>query len=190
MAAWDSTGKFNRMRETILNKSNQFGAPWGRALKAVSVIACVLLIAMPCAIVAAVQMPLAAKIITVATSVLIVAGSAGFMVLGFEIENGVLLVKRPGWMTAISLVGLESVEFDPLAMKGAIRVMGNGGLFAFNGLFWSKRFGRFRVYLNDFDRAVILKFADRVVVVAPDDPERFVEACGSLIKSGPLPARV
>ncbi len=64
----------------------------------------------------------------------------------------------------------------PTAMAGSLRIAGNGGLFSFTGWFWSRRLGRYRAFVTDPARSVVLKFSDRTVVVSPDVPEEFVAA--------------
>ncbi|VGO17923.1 hypothetical protein PDESU_06525 [Pontiella desulfatans] len=60
-------------------------------------------------------------------------------------------------------------------MKGSIRLCGNGGLFSFTGLYRNKKLGNYRVFVNDLNRAVVLRFSKRTTVVTPDDPAAFVE---------------
>jgi hypothetical protein len=57
----------------------------------------------------------------------IVAITAAFSVRGYSVRPGVLLIHRPGWTTKILLDGLVSVEADPNATLGSIRVFGMGG---------------------------------------------------------------
>lgn len=97
-----------------------------------------------------------------------------FTVRGYEITPDEILVERLLWRTRLqSRSRLQSAAADPEAMKGAVRIFGNGGLFAFSGLFRSRQLGKFRAYVTDPARAVVLRFPDRVVVVSPSDPERF-----------------
>ena len=51
------------------------------------------------------------------------------------------------------------------------RLCGIGGLFVFCGLFWSRKLGRYRAYITDPRRAVVLRFGNKVVVVTPDEPD-------------------
>ena len=44
------------------------------------------------------------------------------------------------------------------------------------GCFWNRKLGRYRAYVTDPKRAVVLRFDDRVVVVSPDCPAEFVAA--------------
>ena len=68
------------------------------------------------------------------------------------------------------------MEVLPLDMKGSIRLCGNGGIFSFTGLYRSRALGRYRAFVNDLNRTVVLRFANRTAVVSPDDPHVFAEA--------------
>jgi hypothetical protein len=54
-------------------------------------------------------------------------------------------------------------------------LFGNGGFLSTTGMFWNRRLGRYRLLANDMSRAVLLRYADRRVVVAPAHPERFAQ---------------
>jgi hypothetical protein len=101
-----------------------------------------------------------------------------FAVRGFEIHHRELLIQRPLWWTRVPLKGLVSAEADPQAMKGSIRLMGNGGFFAYTGLFRNRKLGKYRAFVTDPSRSVVLKFDDRTVVVSPEDPTAFVRSLG------------
>jgi hypothetical protein len=105
----------------------------------------------------------------------ILVASLFFIVRGYAIEGTDLYVERLVSSTRISLVGLSSVSFEPAACKDSIRVFGNGGLFSFSGLFYSKRLGRFRLFATDLAHAVVLVLPQRTVVVTPEDTLPFIE---------------
>lgn len=44
------------------------------------------------------------------------------------------------------------------------------------GYGWSRSLGRFRAYLNDYKRSVLLEFGDEKIIVGPDNPEEFLES--------------
>ena len=102
--------------------------------------------------------------------------TAALSVRGYAVEPGAVRVLRPGRTTDLSLRGLESVEVDEGAMRRSWRVFGMGGPFALVGWFRSGAVGPFRAYATDPKRAVVLRWADRAVVVTPDDPAAFVAA--------------
>jgi hypothetical protein len=106
----------------------------------------------------------------------IVGITAAFMVRGYSVRPGVLLVHRLGWATRIPLDRLVSVEAEPNATLGSIRVFGIGGAFAFVGRFRNSTLGSYRAYMTDPDFCVVLDFGSEKVVVTPDSPSRFVEA--------------
>jgi Bacterial PH domain len=96
-----------------------------------------------------------------------------FTVRGYAITADEILIERLLWRTRLERARLQSATVDPGALTGAIRLFGNGGLYSFTGLFRSRRLGRFRAFVTDPGRAVVLRFPNRVVVVSPSDPEAF-----------------
>lgn len=144
-----------------------YKAPWGKALKIVSVFATAILLAVAVWPVPGLWwfriLPLA-----------VLAGAVPFVVRGYEIREGALLIRRLWWGTRIELASLQSVQFDTEALKGSLKTCGNGGLFSFTGWFWSRRLGAYRMYVTDLTRPVVLTFAGRRIVVSPEQPEAFV----------------
>jgi len=149
-------------------EQQEFGAPWGRLL-----------------------MGMSGGVVALFVWVLFMSGKTGpalvlfplilllalpFMVRGYVVTEKELVIKRPGWTTRFALEELKSAVVDPDAMKRSIRLCGNGPLFSFTGLYRNKKLGRYRVFVNDLNRVVVLRFAKRTIVVSPDDPEIFVEA--------------
>lgn len=101
-------------------------------------------------------------------------GAPLFGILGYEVEPGRLSVVRPGWRTRIRLAGLRGIDDGEGVMNSSLRLAGNGGFWSFTGLFWSRRLGRFRAYVNDPRRAIALRFEGRCLVVSPDRGPEFV----------------
>ncbi|MGD8816102.1 MAG: PH domain-containing protein [Acidobacteriota bacterium] len=106
----------------------------------------------------------------------IVIGASTFMVRGYSVVDGKLLVHRLGWSTKFDLAKLTEVEYSPGATLGSVRVMGVGGLFGFIGRFRNETLGMYRALATDSANTVVLDFAGSKVVVTPDDPSRFVTA--------------
>ncbi len=96
-----------------------------------------------------------------------------FMVRGYELAQDALYVQRLFWKTKIDLSSLNSVAIDPEATSGSIRTAGNGGFFAFTGMFRNKKLGSYRAYITDRKKAVVLRFVNRVIVISPGDPQDF-----------------
>ncbi len=104
----------------------------------------------------------------------IVIAAALFAIRGYSLERDSIIVQRPLWATRLPRTGLISATHDPAAVRGGMRVFGNGGLFSFSGWFRNKQLGTYRAYITDHSRAVVLRYSNRIVVVSPGDPERFV----------------
>lgn len=95
---------------------------------------------------------------------------------GYALEGRELVIHRRGWSPArVPLTGLRGVRIAPDAMRRSLRTFGNGGVFGFTGWFYNSRLGRYRAWVTDPKRAVVLEFADQTVVVSPGRPHLFVE---------------
>ena len=80
----------------------------------------------------------------------------GLRIRELKLEGNMLLLRRLWWTHRIELTGLQSIEADPQAHK--------------------KRLGKMRGYVTDQRKAVVLRLADRCVVVSPRETEWFMES--------------
>ncbi|MHB8623174.1 MAG: PH domain-containing protein [Sulfuricaulis sp.] len=154
-------------------------APWSIGLKLTSALGTIALLA--AGLVSYRVIPVAAGFthqvglgIALALFSILVAGLV-FMVTGYTVTDNGLHVERLLWSTRVSLARLTRVWFDPDTCQHSIRVFGNGGLFAFTGLYHHRTLGRYRLFATNFSQTVVLVFPQRVVVVTPDDPQAFIE---------------
>ncbi|WP_445365825.1 PH domain-containing protein [Microbulbifer sp. ANSA001] len=153
-----------------------FQAPWSRQLKIISTISAALLLAIPLFLMTkAPPTPSLLFSIALALPPAILLLGALFMVRGYVIQNNNLFVLRLGWRTRIPLQDLRKASADPSAMQGSIRIFGNSGLFGYTGLFQNKKLGRYRAFATDHDKAVVLNFPTKTLVITPDRPERMAE---------------
>jgi hypothetical protein len=164
-------------------------APWSTSVKAVSVLATLVLAGVALLLLRAVprgtRVPLAnsAGSALVAVPCLILLVALLFVVTGYELDAGVLRVRRLLWSTSMSLAGLDRAWHDPAVTRRSIRIFGNGGLFSVTGLFQNAALGRYRAFLTDPARAVVLHDPSRTVVVSPAHPEAFLEGLRMLFPS-------
>jgi|CXWL01.1.fsa_nt_gi transcriptional regulator with XRE-family HTH domain len=147
-----------------------FGAPWALTVKIVTALVIALMLALP---------------FIIPTGTLpwvhwVAWGSVVFClffsVSGFSVRDGQLIVHRLGWATKFDLTGLSAFNVNPHAMMGSIRLFGNGGLFCFIGHYRNSVIGRFRAYVTDPAKSVVLEFGAHKIVVSPDDPQEFIES--------------
>lgn len=160
-----------------LPDNQRFGAPWGGAVKFVSLFATLLLLGLPIylgSIFPDDRQTL--RLLVLGLPLLILAGSALFVVRGYRLEGRELVVQRLVWDTRIALNGFRSASINPDAMRGSIRLFGNGGLFAISGLFRNRNLGIYRAFVTDPTRCVVLQVADGTLIVSPDRPEEFLAA--------------
>ncbi|BET65292.1 hypothetical protein ASA1KI_02100 [Opitutales bacterium ASA1] len=92
----------------------------------------------------------------------------------YRVADGRLVVKRAWHSPDFALEGLAEIRVASDALRGALRTFGNGGLGAISGWFWSRSLGRFRAYVTDAARTVVMRWPDRTVVVSPERPHEFV----------------
>lgn len=102
-------------------------------------------------------------------------------VRGYEVNPGSLHVKLGYGSKEFSLRDTKDVRRCPDAFQGAIRTMGNGGLFSYLGRFRSDKLGPFQAYVTDRNSMVLLEWEDRRVVVSPADADRFLEVLSKSI---------
>lgn len=159
----------------------RFRAPWSPLLRTVTAAATLILVGVSVALWIASDLPIGMRILTTVLLAGMLAACFACAIWGYEVSSTGIRVIRTGWVTTLPFASLEAVEFDPKATRGAWRLLGNGGLFVFAGLYWSRRNGRFRLLATDFTRSVVLRFNDRLmVVVTPEPPIEFVECVGRL----------
>jgi Bacterial PH domain len=61
-------------------------------------------------------------------------------------------------------------------------ILGNGGAYSFSGEFWNRRLGRYRALATDPDRAVVLRYPKRTIVITPHDPQQFIMRARTLLE--------
>jgi hypothetical protein len=166
----------------------QFDAPWSRTVRNTTVLSLVIL-ALPllAAIIAPAKPPLWGIALLIALPLLIVAETFAARVRGYTLTEREIIVHRGFWDTRLPLDGLRSVSGDAEAMYGSARVFGNGGLFSITGRYWNRKLRWYRAYATDQSRAVVLRYADRTIVITPHDPQQFIMRAGTFIKIAGFP---
>jgi hypothetical protein len=167
-----------------MNATVEFKAPWSAGLRRLSIYSISILVAVVlAAIVARPYSPAPVTLAAIALPILILIAAAACMVKGYVLTNDEIVVKRLGWSTRFDLRGLRSVSGDNEAMQGSLRLFGNGGLLSYSGYFWNRKIGRYRAFATDPSRAVVMRYADRTVVITPDDPQRFIVRARTMLKN-------
>jgi hypothetical protein len=151
---------------------NTFKAPWGKTLRWVSVLSCLLLLAT--------TLPLLLKggsdptHVVLAVIGLLLPGALLFSIHRYTIGPNELAIRRLLWSTRVPLSGLQSAEVMPQVMRGSLRLFGNGGLFSITGWYRNRALGNYRAFVTDLNLTVVLRFTGRTVVISPENPDQFV----------------
>lgn len=174
-------------------------APWPTSLKVVSTIATLVLLGVTCVLHRAVprgtRVPSAETFGTLVVLVppVILAVALLFLVRGYELDATGLYVERLLWRTPIPLDGLTRAWHDPSARRRSLRLFGNGGLYSITGIFQSATLGRYRAFVTDPKRAVVLRFETRAVALSPAAPEALLAHLRTVapgVVVGPAPSAV
>ena len=161
-----------------MNADAHFKAPWGPPLVIVTSLSFVLFcgVAVLGIIGGLTDDPAIPLFVTLPSILLLALVAHGYYIRGFTVTPDALVVRRFARDISFPLSQLQSVDIDPTAMRRTCP-MPNGGLFSFGGPGCrNKKLGKYIAYAADFKRCVVLRFANRTVVVTPDSPERFVGA--------------
>ncbi len=164
-----------------------FSAPWNIATKLSTGLAVVILFALPMML-TQVDSPPELAAVVIGISVVILAISYLLAPRGYAVEGGNIEIRRS--LFPVTIAGSEIECVKPLSkpdMGATMRVFGNGGLFGFYGVFYSRKLGRHKWYASRTNHLVGIETrGGGWVVISPDDPAKFVEAVGKPPKP-PLP---
>lgn len=143
----------------------KYGAPWGTSVKWITAGVAVLV-----PVIGAVS-PWGGVAVAALLLAMFAFGPTGYSIEGRDLvvhRRAVAPVRHP-------LAGLQEVRIAPGAMGWSMRTFGNGGLCGFTGWFYNTRLGRYRAWVTDPKRAVVLDFGDHTVVISPRRPHLFVD---------------
>ncbi|MCF7669224.1 MAG: PH domain-containing protein [Verrucomicrobia bacterium] len=122
------------------------------------------------------NIPLVIRITTSIVPLLIIIGTAMYLVRGYSIKPDYLGVQRLFWETQLPLTRVNKIVVDSEAMRGSLRVFGNGGFLGFFGLFKNKKLGYFRAYATNPKHSVVLMGDKRSYLITPEHPRELVDA--------------
>ncbi len=151
-----------------------FRAPWCWSLRIISALATAVVVGVEVLAWTRSELPPLARLAMVFVPAVMLVLTALWTIRGYQLSAGVLSIRRLLWATRLPLAGLVSAQADATATRRSLRLFGNGGLFSFSGLFWNRRFGRYRMFATDPRLAVVLTFARGIVIVTPEAPDVFV----------------
>ncbi|MFI5316666.1 MAG: PH domain-containing protein [Myxococcota bacterium] len=169
--------------------TSDFKAPLAPRLVATSVLGTVVLLgesALMLALASYVPRQVAPIFLGVAVSLVALLGGIALVAIrGYRLEVGVLRVDRPLWSTTHSLAGLLGAARDPHALRVfTLRGFGNNGFFALNGWRYVAPHGWCRVLATNPENAVVLRTAERTLIVTPERPDEFVQQALLFARSG------
>ncbi|NIR31293.1 MAG: hypothetical protein GWN84_18695, partial [Gammaproteobacteria bacterium] len=134
----------------------EFGAPWGTSVKVITSLVVVILAGVGYLLTRGAPETDALRVAIALGLASLLVGCVVFTIRGYALVGRTLRIHRLWWDTELELNGLREVAFDPAAMRWSLRLFGNGGCFAITGWFRSRSLGRYRAFVMDPRRAVVL----------------------------------
>jgi hypothetical protein len=104
--------------------------------------------------------------------------------LKYTLDHSYLTIKRPGPDVVISLKKIQHVGMvDDTLLRDSIRLLGNGGLGGFVGVYKNKTLGTYKSYRKRTDNIVLIETSSEKYILSPDDPLRFVNTVNDKLKN-------
>jgi len=161
----------------------EFRAPWSKPLRIVTAVTTAILLTTSLLVMLLGQKDSAVTVLIGVVPLLLLAIAIPCGIRGYVLTDQSIIVRRVGWRTCLPLSDLQSVSGDANAMRGSLRLLGNGGLFSFSGEFWNRSLGRYRALATDPSRAVVLRYPGRTIVITPHDPQQFIMRARTLLST-------
>ena len=100
--------------------------------------------------------------------------SLAFAPKGFEVPDHTLKVRL--WCASLRYDLNTLIEAKPMVAEefSGIRVFAVGGVFGYNGIFRNNTLGRYRAFVTNRRKLVLLRFFDKTVVISPSDQLQFL----------------
>lgn len=138
--------------------------------KVVSLVTCVLLLALPLGLFLLADLPTLAALGVALMSALILGVTWALAPRAYEVDGHALVVHRGVGLVSLPLAEIRACRVDPTAMDRSWRLMGSGGLFGFFGLFRNAHLGTYRAFATDPKQAVVIESAGKPWVLTPAEP--------------------
>jgi len=106
---------------------------------------------------------------------MVLLGCFWYRVTGYQVRADRITISRMASDVDIPIRDIESIEFDPDGMKRSLKVFGNGGVFGFYGKFWNRKYGKYRAFVTDLKKVVVIRTGENIFMLSPEEPEKFIE---------------
>lgn len=119
--------------------------------------------------------PLVAVWITVGVTVAMGLVSLGARIRGYELGPTDLVIRYGLGRRVVRLADIVSVKPGNGLFSKSIRLCASGGLWSFTGLFLHFSLGKFRAYVSDLSKAILLETISDRIVISPANPAQFTD---------------
>jgi hypothetical protein len=106
--------------------------------------------------------------------VLIVAWTYLRAPVGYELRDDTLIVRLRAGTKTFGPVARYGPVSEPVSF--AVRLWGNGGLFAVTGHYRNKKYGHFQAYVTNLESLVLVETRDgKKIVISPSNPDAWTD---------------
>jgi hypothetical protein len=161
----------------------EFQAPAATRMKNSTRIACVLFALSMLVGILTPSLAVEFRAILIGLPVFFLLISFPFSIKGYSLSQDGIVIRRLAGNVQLPLESLAAVEGKAEMFDQSFRLAANRGLFVYSGWFWNSEYKLFRAFVSDPSRAVVLKYADRTVVISPHDPQAFIMRARTLMKT-------
>lgn len=174
---------YNELRPKPLdaNANRSFSASYDTSSKVISVVICVVLLAVAIA---------THNIAVGCLAVVIIFATYAWSPRSYALEDRTIRVHRIAGDAIFPLDDIREARIaTPSDVSGAIRLFGNGGVFGYYGLFRTSKLGKCTWYVTNRNNSVVVVTGGKTALFSPDDVDGFLTAIGTAapIKGVPAP---
>jgi len=163
------------------NASTSFSASYDTSCKVISIVICVILLAVVIA---------THNIAVGCLAAVIILASYAWSPRWYAVDGRTVRIHR---LVGDAVFPVDDVREARIAassdLSGAIRLFGNGGLFGYYGLFRTSKLGKCTWYVTNRANSVVVVTVAKTAIFSPDDVGGFLTAIGAAapIKGVPVP---
>lgn len=116
------------------------------------------------------------ELITPVFLLVLCTGAYLFSPLGITINSTEITINRKIKPVVISFNDIKTVrKLEPSDMKGAIRTMGNGGLWGYTGKYYNRKMGSMTFYCSQRENYILIELTSgKKVIITPDEPNELI----------------
>lgn len=96
------------------------------------------------------------------------------IITGYTISKRTLTINYIIGKKRYNIKKLKNIYLYNYDLNKPSRIVGNFGLFRFFGIYIDKKIGKIKMYLNSFNKIIILELNNQSIAISPNSSQRFL----------------